>query len=135
MNAFRHDKDRGLSLYVLWFSWLDGELIYHGRDGEYLNHFACFDAYQNGDVSVADRPLMAKSSSRIHHARTVIQAVCGSDCLDNFTASVKTFMRVDADGVATRAVLEAAQLTHPYETDGLIFTPTGAEIHNASVFL
>lgn len=102
---------------------MDGELIFHSKKDEHLNHFACFDAYARGNVDVTALPLLGNTNSRLHHARDVIQGVVSARVRDAFTAQVKTFFRVELDGLATRTVLDLAEHTYPYNTDGLVFTP------------
>lgn len=123
-------------------TWLDGELITVGRNGEAMNHFACFDAYAVGSNSTLSYPLVEIGAadvrggraddgpaisisvqSRVSCAQRAIEAISEAEAEDGFTAVVKKFSIVDKTGSAIRDALDDARNGRPYHTDGLIFTP------------
>lgn len=104
-------------------TWLDGELITNGKMHQSMNHLACFDIYRIGSKDVTSLPLFGELNSRIHHLKTVTDAVSQLKRVDDFTISTKRFELVTKSGRSIREILDAAKSNPSYETDGLIFTP------------
>ena len=126
-------------------SLLDGEHVAHDKMGKFINLFLVFDIYFKHGEDL--RPLPFLSTPRTQYPKTRLEvannlvsaleivSITGKEKA-SLSVEVKKFSRAEGDAIfkACKLILDSIEDgVFPYETDGLIFTPTNKGVASDTI--
>jgi len=122
---------------------IDGEHILHDKNKRFLNLYAAFDIYflnnknTTGLLFFENNPTEKSNNSRLVILNSVIKKINAisfvSNTKVNMSFDVKKFYAINIFGGCSTILNNAKTGLYPYETDGLIFTPTNTGVANNKI--